>query len=207
MLVSGDLSYADGWGFRWDTFGALAEALFSRVPVMSTGGNHEVGGSEQWVPYAARWPTPHAASHSSSALYWSVDVGPAHVIGLNSYDNFINGGDSLQREWLEPCLRRKNRRRFGCIYIYSHVSCGSLSLSPQNAADRPYLVVGGGTNGNERPSINGSHTRLDRTFVAQARPCRVLSATRDSAVARSRDARASPASTETEWYFGPLEGG
>ena len=97
LLHTGDLSYADGWPWRWDSFGALASPLLSRVPVLVTGGNHEIGSSEAWLHYMHRWPTPYREARSTSPLYWSADVGPVHVVALNSYDNFVNGGDRLQR--------------------------------------------------------------------------------------------------------------
>lgn len=42
VLLVGDLSYADGYGPSWDSFGRAFEALASQVPVLTTGGNHEV---------------------------------------------------------------------------------------------------------------------------------------------------------------------
>ena len=49
-------------------------------------GNHDVtlNGLES-MAYHSRYPTPYAASGSASPLWWSMDVGPAHVIGLSSY--------------------------------------------------------------------------------------------------------------------------
>ena len=37
VLLVGDLSYADGYGNSWDTFGRAFEALASQVPVLTTG--------------------------------------------------------------------------------------------------------------------------------------------------------------------------
>ena len=88
-------------------FGALASPLLSRVPVLVTGGN-EIGSSEAWLHYMHRWPTPYREARSTSPLYWSVDVGPAHVVALNSYDNFVHHGDRLQRKWLEDDLSQRN---------------------------------------------------------------------------------------------------
>ena len=91
----------------WDSFGALAAPLLSRVPVLVTGGNHEIGASEAGLHYMHRWPTPYREARSTSPLYWSADVGPVHVVALNSYDNFVNGGDRLQRKWLEDDLSKE----------------------------------------------------------------------------------------------------
>ena len=67
VLLSGDLSYADGWPWRWDSFGALASPLLSRVPVLVTGGNHEIGSSEAWLHYLMRWPTVWKLTSASGA--------------------------------------------------------------------------------------------------------------------------------------------
>eukprot|EP00633_Aureoumbra_lagunensis_P000577 CAMPEP_0197296760 /NCGR_PEP_ID=MMETSP0890-20130614/39223_1 /TAXON_ID=44058 ORGANISM="Aureoumbra lagunensis, Strain CCMP1510" /NCGR_SAMPLE_ID=MMETSP0890 /ASSEMBLY_ACC=CAM_ASM_000533 /LENGTH=463 /DNA_ID=CAMNT_0042773489 /DNA_START=51 /DNA_END=1442 /DNA_ORIENTATION=- len=99
ILLAGDLSYSDGWPFRWDTFARLIEPLASIYPILHVGGNHELGSSENWIHYLERWPTPNIGQ-APSPLFWSVDIGPLHLIGLNSYDNFVQGGDRIQRAWL-----------------------------------------------------------------------------------------------------------
>lgn len=121
VLLAGDLSYADGWPFRWDTFGKLAEKLAARVPVMVTGGNHEIGSSENWQHFTQRWSTPYASSFSTSPLYWSIDIGPVHVIALNSYDNFVQNGDRLQREWLLDDLASVDRTTTPWLVVFMHV--------------------------------------------------------------------------------------
>ncbi|KAJ8601257.1 hypothetical protein CTAYLR_003270 [Chrysophaeum taylorii] len=120
VLLAGDLSYSDGWAFRWDTFGKLAEPLASSIPVLVTGGNHEIGSSENWLHFLERWPTPHVASYSTSPLYWSVDIGPVHVIALNSYDNYVRGGDRLQREWLVDDLDSIDRGATPWVVVMMH---------------------------------------------------------------------------------------
>ena len=120
ILLAGDLSYADGWPFLWDSFAALAERVFSKIPVVTTGGNHEISNSENWLHYLFRWPTPHVASKSTSALYFSVDIGTAHIVSLNSYDNFVNGGDRNQREWLLQDLKQVDRSKTPWIIVMLH---------------------------------------------------------------------------------------
>lgn len=100
VLIAGDLSYADGWASRWDSFAKLIEPLASRVPTLAAGGNHELGQGENWLHFLERWPTPYVSSQSTSPLYWSVDIGPVHVVALNSYDDFGPRGARLQRDWL-----------------------------------------------------------------------------------------------------------
>lgn len=52
-------------------------------------GNHELesidGAPESFLAYESRWRMPFARSGSKSALYYSYETGPAHVIMLGSY--------------------------------------------------------------------------------------------------------------------------
>ena len=50
---------------------------------------------------------PHASSRSPSNLWWSRDVGPAHVIALCAYA--ATQPDSLQHRWLARDLARVDR--------------------------------------------------------------------------------------------------
>ena len=86
LLHVGDLSYADGYAPRWDSFGRLAEPLLSGTPMLITPGNHDVtlNGLES-IAFRTRYPSPHRSSQSPSPDWWSLDVGLAHVVGLSSY--------------------------------------------------------------------------------------------------------------------------
>ena len=88
--------------------------------MLVTGGNHEIGSSEAWLHYMHRWPTPYREARSTSPLYWSVDVGPAHVVALNSYDHFVNDGDRLQRRWLEDDLSSVDRSATPWLIVMMH---------------------------------------------------------------------------------------
>lgn len=81
-LLAGDLSYADGYAPRWDTWGTMMEPLASQVPLMTTGGNHEVMAGEDWLNYNARYKMPFRSSSSPTNLWWSRSVGPVHIIAL-----------------------------------------------------------------------------------------------------------------------------
>jgi hypothetical protein len=119
ILFPGDLSYADGWFSLWDSFGRMIEPLAARYPVLTIGGNHEFDYGESWVSYLARWKTPHVESRSSSPLWWSRNVGPAHVIGISSYADTSAG--SIQRRWLERDLARIDRQATPWIIVLIHV--------------------------------------------------------------------------------------
>jgi len=84
VLLAGDLSYADGYYARWDSFGRMIERLAAEVPLLTTGGNHEIGNAEAWVGYHARYPMPHAASGSVTNMWATPSTGgvPHHSKAL-----------------------------------------------------------------------------------------------------------------------------
>jgi len=119
LLHAGDLSYADGNGYRWDSYGRLIEPLASVLPVAHAGGNHEVSnGGENWVAYAQRYPNNHAAVASESVLWYSFESGPAHVVVLCSYADSRAG--SSQYAWLEHDLARIDRAKTPWIIVMFH---------------------------------------------------------------------------------------
>ena len=142
VLHTGDVSYADGHAPRWDSFGRLSEALFSRVPLLTTPGNHDVtlNGLES-TAYRARYPSPHVRSKSPSPDWWSLDVGLAHVIGVSSYapagerrevrslrqangmERFGLDGDvaTSMRRWLINDLAAVDRAKTPWVVVMFHV--------------------------------------------------------------------------------------
>mmetsp|Transcript_12534 Transcript_12534/g.27046 ORF Transcript_12534/g.27046 Transcript_12534/m.27046 type:complete len:652 (-) Transcript_12534:405-2360(-) len=119
ILLAGDLSYADGYYARWDSYGRMMEPTAARVPVMYTGGNHEFGTGEAWLSYNARYPMPYRSSRSLSNLWWSRDVGPVHLLALCSYAATAPG--SLQYTWLEADLARVDRSLTPWLVVMMHV--------------------------------------------------------------------------------------
>ena len=80
--LAGDLSYADGDHYRWDSY-ALFEPLWSSVPTAHAGGNHEVSnGNENWL-YSRRYRTPTSTRAARPSVVL-VRGGPAHVVVLCS---------------------------------------------------------------------------------------------------------------------------
>ncbi|CAN1772068.1 Probable purple acid phosphatase 20 [Linum perenne] len=79
LLLPGDLSYADTWQPRWDSFGRIVEPVASQRPWMVTQGNHEVEKipvvhPTPFTAYNARWRMPYEESGSTSNLYYSFNV-------------------------------------------------------------------------------------------------------------------------------------
>lgn len=94
--------------------------LASEVPLMTTGGNHEVQNGENWMPYQLRYKTPYIGAGSSDPAFWGREIGPLHVIAVNSYANTSN--TSLQYAWLEMYLStRVNRERTPWVLLMLHV--------------------------------------------------------------------------------------
>lgn len=119
VLLVGDLSYADGWVPIWDTFGRMMQDVFAVIPLLTTGGNHEMGSSENWMHYNIRWPTPHKRSQSPAAAYYGQEIGPVHFIALNSYAGTHN--TSIQYDWLDWYLSsRVDRNRTPWLIIFFH---------------------------------------------------------------------------------------
>jgi 3',5'-cyclic AMP phosphodiesterase CpdA len=119
LLHAGDLAYADGNGFRWDTYARMGEVLWSKLPAVYVGGNHEVAsGGENWMSYKVRYPNQHEKSGSASFLYHSLDAGPVHVVALCSYLDFESGG--LQYTWLENDLKNVDRTSTPWIVAMFH---------------------------------------------------------------------------------------
>ena len=134
VLLAGDLSYADGYYHRWDTYGRMMEGLAARVPIMTTGGNHEVGDAEAWVSYNLRYPMPFRQSGSVSNLWWSRDIGPAHVVSLCSYA--ATDAASLQYKWLERDLSlRLNRTRTPWLVVMMHAPFYNSNIGHQGESE------------------------------------------------------------------------
>ncbi|CAE7496788.1 PAP21, partial [Symbiodinium natans] len=118
VLMTGDLAYADGYYPRWDSFGIMFETLAAKIPVMSCVGNHEYGEGESFKSYNARYPMPHAQSGSMDNTYWSRDIGPMHVIALNTYSQTKPG--SYQYKWLEKDLKSFSRKKTPWLVVIMH---------------------------------------------------------------------------------------
>jgi hypothetical protein len=96
----------------------MMERLATSVPIMTCGGNHEVGDGEAWVSYKARYPMPFRQSGSTDGTYWSRNIGPAHVISLNSYAASNEG--SLQHRWLVADLGLVDRVKTPWVIAMNH---------------------------------------------------------------------------------------
>lgn len=85
---------------------------------MSCPGNHEYGSAEAYESYNLRYPMPFAQSGSSDPNYWSRDIGPMHVVSLNSYASSKPG--SYQYKWLSQDLKSFDRQKTPWLLVIMH---------------------------------------------------------------------------------------
>jgi len=124
-LLLGDYSYADGWSPKWETFGTLMEPLMSSVAGLGIPGNHDISvGNYQGVDWLQRYPQPYRQSGSESALFYSYETGPVHVLGLpGSYaptDNATADRPSPQYLFAAEDLSKVDRARTPWVIVMFH---------------------------------------------------------------------------------------
>ena len=120
VMLAADLSYADAYWQRWDTWGRLMEPLMSTKLGLFNQADHEFNvGNENNVAYMFRYPTPFEESNSPTFEYYSYKTGPLHVITLGSYTVFKKG--SAQYIWLEHELTKVNRTLTPWLMVMLHV--------------------------------------------------------------------------------------
>ena len=136
VLHTGDVSYADGYQPRWDSFGRMFSPVASSVAVMVAGGDHENCHGEAWLAFSNRYPMPYRPSGSLSQQYFSFDAGPCHVLSLASFASWQPG--SPQRCWLEADLRayapRRNATPWLLVMVHVPLLCSNASHQGEGTA-------------------------------------------------------------------------
>ncbi|KAL0042650.1 hypothetical protein WJX79_006674 [Trebouxia sp. C0005] len=105
VLNVGDLSYADGYQPRWDSYGRLVQSSAARIPWQVIEGNHEeevVEGKLGFLAYEKRFHTPSTFSESNTNLYYSYEVAGLHVIMLGCYADYSRKSQQGQLNELGP---------------------------------------------------------------------------------------------------------
>ena len=124
VLFVGDMSYADGYHPRWDTWGRMVSEHTSCLVWMYTEGNHEIEAANdkydtpKFLAYNKRFKMPYEDSGSTTQLYYSYNVAGVHIIMLGSYDDYDVG--SAQYAWLVKDLMKVNRRDTPWIIVGMH---------------------------------------------------------------------------------------
>ncbi|XP_064610671.1 acid phosphatase type 7-like isoform X1 [Liolophura sinensis] len=126
VLHLGDIAYqleSDG-GMRGDKFMDMIEPIASRVPYLTTPGNHEVA-QDTFVHYRYRFSTPTTGwPIPLKNMWYSIDIGPVHLISYNT--EVFNMTDkqyiALQHDWLVSDLQmaKENRETVPWIVAFAH---------------------------------------------------------------------------------------
>ncbi|KAJ9468871.1 Purple acid phosphatase 18 [Diplonema papillatum] len=141
----GDLSYADAssgasCGYpdacnpaRWDSWGRMVQKITARMPLMTGAGNHEMENSPppvigvEFLEYNSRMK---AADGGNAPFWYSMSVGPVHMITLNSYMNY--SVDSPQYKWLVNDLRMVDRSVTPWLFVGLHAPWYNSNKHHQN---------------------------------------------------------------------------
>ncbi|KAF0889504.1 hypothetical protein E2562_024559 [Oryza meyeriana var. granulata] len=182
LLLPGDLSYADFYQPRWDTYGRLVEPLASARPWMVTEGNHEVERipllhPQPFTAYNARWRMPHdaGASPSGSNLYYSFDVagGAVHVIMLGSYTGYAAG--TAQHRWLQADLAGINRGKTAFVVALVHAPWYNSNTAHRGEGDAMRAAMEELLYGTRVDAVFAGHVhayeRFARVYGSREDPC------------------------------------
>ncbi|PSC71931.1 putative purple acid phosphatase 20 [Micractinium conductrix] len=136
ILLTGDLSYADGYQPRWDTWVRMVENFTASMPWMYCVGNHEIeltDGVKDFVAYENRFYFPYRQSLSTSKLYYSYDVAGAHIIMLSSYSPYSPASE--QYAWLMGDLAGVDRGRTPWLIVSYHAPWYNSNYAHQGEGD------------------------------------------------------------------------
>lgn len=137
----GDISYGVGYLAEWDMFMEQIEPVASRIPWMTSIGNHEMGwsgsdftldgtlrttsdsGGECGVAFLKRFPYAMQPLQSGKKTYqadpwYSFNVGPVHFTMLSSEHDFTT--NSPQWSWMVDDLKHVNRKVTPWVAVTAH---------------------------------------------------------------------------------------
>ncbi|RZC82995.1 hypothetical protein C5167_045782 [Papaver somniferum] len=138
----GDISYARGYSWLWDTFFTQIEPVASKVPYHVCIGNHEYdwplqpwkpdwssygkdGGGECGVPYSLKFNMPGNSSLPTGTrapatrnLFYSFDSGVVHFVYVSTETNFLPGSD--QYNFIKHDLETVNRKKTPFVVVQGH---------------------------------------------------------------------------------------
>ena len=123
LVQCGDFAYDldDQNGQVGDKFMAKMEPIAAYVPWMTSAGNHEA--SHNFTHYAERFVMPD--SHKTNNHYYSVDVGPVHLVAYNTEALFWPGSfgvEYIQRmyDWMDADLASVDRVKTPWVIVHGH---------------------------------------------------------------------------------------
>lgn len=151
--VVGDLAYAwksavpgpeEQW--IWDLYCQEQTVYSTRVPHMTTIGNHEQFSNA--TSYAARYRMPGPESGGNLSFYYSYNVGPVHVIAFTTDGPPDHSPGSPQYVWLQHDLQSVNRSVTPWVIFTTHrpLFCSARAEFGQHAGEEailePLLLAG-----------------------------------------------------------------
>jgi len=143
ILHNGDISYADGFQQRWDTYFREIEDFAANTAYMVTLGNHEVGVIpvlNLTVGYVYRFMLPGSNSLSLDYenLYYSWNYGNIHFIALDTESILdIAYISPKQATWITHDLQTVDRSQYPWVIVYGHrpFYCTDTDIDCHDMAD------------------------------------------------------------------------
>lgn len=180
VILAGDLSYADRYQPRWDSWGRLIQRLAATRPWMVVEGNHEIenvwGLEPEFKAYNARWRMPHNESKSPSNLFYSFEVGGVHWLMLGSYADF--GPDSDQYRWLQEDLASVDRARTPWLIAVLHAPWYNSNTAHQREGDAMMAAIEPLLYGARVDLLFAGHVhayeRATRVYKGKPDPCGIM---------------------------------
>lgn len=160
----GDISYARGYSWLWDTFFTQIEPVASKLPYHVCIGNHEYdwpqqpwkpswaesiygtdGGGECGVPYSLKFNMPGNSSVPTASrapatrnLYYSFDVGAVHFVYMSTETDFLPG--SNQYSFIKNDLENVDRKKTPFIVFQGHRPMYTTSNENRDAPFREKIL-------------------------------------------------------------------
>lgn len=150
VLHTGNMGNLAGHGGQnADTFFNNMEGIISTVPLLTAPGKQEKEGGN-YEQYRHRLSMPTAEwPMARDKLWWSMDIGPVHIISFNTNEYFEDGDNFLpeQYDWLTKDLKNAAQRRdavpwivaFGHEPLYCALQDEKLPCSKTKRKDSPLL--------------------------------------------------------------------
>ncbi|OVA09220.1 Phosphoesterase domain [Macleaya cordata] len=160
----GDISYARGYSWLWDTFFTQIEPVASKVPYHVCIGNHEYdwplqpwkpdwaqtvykmdGGGECGVPYSLKFTMPGNSSvltgtraPATRNLYYSFNSGVVHFVYMSTETNFLPGSD--QYNFIKHDLENVDRKKTPFVVVQGHRPMYTTSNEGRDAPLRDRML-------------------------------------------------------------------
>ncbi len=117
LILSGDISYANGDQAVWDDYFRENQPSMSTMPWMVVPGNHENETGYGYDAYETRFEIPN---DSGTDMYHAFTVGPVRFIGISTEHDFSS--PSTQHSWLKSELSAANSDRDNTpwLVVYGH---------------------------------------------------------------------------------------